>query len=171
MDRAPKLHKCPRCRKEYLSTINQRRCISSHLRGGGSAPRGGSIPGELQLQSLCGLGADASSIWGKLMSAWLGQFPDAAADQRSRRRFVHNLPCLPLIACLAPCADSSQLAAFWDGLEEGEKCAVMDLRTEHNGEHLMRQVSAPRASPEPRQPGLCDGREGRCQRMRQGPSQ
>lgn len=79
-DRAPKLHKCPRCRKEYLSTINQRRCISSHLRGASGASRRGSIP------------------------------------------------------------DSSQLATFWDGLEEGEKCAVVDLRTEHNGEHLMRQL-------------------------------
>ncbi|KAL4457297.1 hypothetical protein ABPG75_012162 [Micractinium tetrahymenae] len=79
-DRAPKLHKCPRCRKEYLSTINQRRCISSHLRGGGGGVRGGSIP------------------------------------------------------------DSAQLAAFWDGLDEAEKRAVMDLRTEHNGDYLMRQL-------------------------------
>lgn len=52
-------------------------------------------------------------------------------------------------ACPAQRADSSQLAAFWDGLDEGEKCAVMDLRTEHNGEHLMRQVRAVRTSPEP----------------------
>ncbi len=58
-DRAPKLHKCPRCRKEYLSTINQRRCISSHLRGGGSAPRGGSIPGE-EFKSL-------RRLWGSSM--------------------------------------------------------------------------------------------------------
>ncbi len=34
--------KCPRCRKEYLSTINQRRCIASHLgaSGGAKAARG-----------------------------------------------------------------------------------------------------------------------------------
>jgi hypothetical protein len=43
-------HKCPRCRKEYVSTINQRRCISSHL-GGASGLRGavqgvsGGMPG------------------------------------------------------------------------------------------------------------------------------
>lgn len=57
-DRAPKLHKCPRCRKEYLSTINQRRCISSHLRGASGASRRGSIPGE---QS-CGAEGLASSM-------------------------------------------------------------------------------------------------------------
>lgn len=48
--RGPTQHKCPRCRKEYVSTINQRRCISSHL-GGASGLRGavqgvsGGMPG------------------------------------------------------------------------------------------------------------------------------
>ena len=53
-DKAPVLHKCPRCRKEYLSTINQRRCISSHLgassgRAARSSSSSGGIPG------VCGL--------------------------------------------------------------------------------------------------------------------
>ena len=29
----PASYRCPRCRKEFLSTINQRRCIASHLGG------------------------------------------------------------------------------------------------------------------------------------------
>ncbi|PRW57832.1 hypothetical protein C2E21_3756 [Chlorella sorokiniana] len=41
--------KCPRCRKEYLSTINQRRCIASHLgaSGGAKAARGVADPKQL----------------------------------------------------------------------------------------------------------------------------
>ncbi|KAI3425730.1 hypothetical protein D9Q98_007706 [Chlorella vulgaris] len=52
--RGPTQHKCPRCRKEYVSTINQRRCISSHL-GGASGLRGavqgvsGGMPDAKQL--------------------------------------------------------------------------------------------------------------------------
>lgn len=38
---APKVQKCPRCSREYLSTINYRRCVASHLGASrGKAARG-----------------------------------------------------------------------------------------------------------------------------------
>ena len=40
----------------------------------------------------------------------------------------------------ATAADAKQLAAFWDGLGEAQRRAVMDCKAEHNGEHLYRQV-------------------------------
>lgn len=39
-----------------------------------------------------------------------------------------------------PPADSKQLAEFWDRLGEGEKREVMDLSSEPNSEHIVRQV-------------------------------
>jgi hypothetical protein len=50
-------HKCPRCRKEFLSTINQRRCLAVHLghkaQGAGAGAsgkaggtKGGAMPGK-----------------------------------------------------------------------------------------------------------------------------
>eukprot|EP00887_Chlorella_sp_A99_P007971 scaffold12.g7971.t1 len=47
----PASHRCPRCRKEFLSTINQRRCIASHLggkqtHGGGAAGAAGAAVGR-----------------------------------------------------------------------------------------------------------------------------
>ena len=47
-------HKCPRCRKEFLSTINQRRCLAVHLgaraggpggKAGGSGAKPATMPG------------------------------------------------------------------------------------------------------------------------------
>lgn len=63
---APKadLSKCPRCRKEYLSTINYRRCMSSHLGASGSkaAARGvaGASAGPLAGR---GLGLRGCGSW------------------------------------------------------------------------------------------------------------
>lgn len=47
--RPPTMHKCPRCSKEFLSTINQRRCMQRCLmERGGRAGRSGT--GETSLQ-------------------------------------------------------------------------------------------------------------------------
>lgn len=48
-----------------------------------------------------------------------------------------QLPPCPL---RMPPADSKQLAEFWDRLGEGEKREVMDLSSEPNSEHIVRQV-------------------------------
>lgn len=49
--------KCPRCRKEYLSTINQRRCIASHLGASGGAKAARGVAGaERSAVGRCGCG-------------------------------------------------------------------------------------------------------------------
>lgn len=45
--RPPALHKCPRCRRTYLSTINYRRCVASHLGASASGKAARGVAGGL----------------------------------------------------------------------------------------------------------------------------
>jgi hypothetical protein len=109
-----------------VSTVNQRRCISSHL--GASGTRG----------------AAHASATGAPPSSCL------PCDMRC----VHPAcprACLVLTVCVtlrtnlyavlfSPPADSKQLAEFWDGLGEAEKRDVMELGGEPNSEFIVRQA-------------------------------
>lgn len=102
----PATHRCPRCRKDFLSTINQRRCIASHLGGKQGGSSGGGAGG-----------------------------------------------------------DPSVLAAFWDSLEEGEQCEVLNVRAEQWGEHIAGQVEAAMLHRE--RPGLLQAMTDEQRRMHQ----
>lgn len=56
--------KCPRCRKEYLSTINQRRCIASHLGASGGAKTARGVAGACRLlwMTVAGRGGETGVV-------------------------------------------------------------------------------------------------------------
>lgn len=85
--RPPQLHKCPRCSREFLSTVNQRRCISSHLgaRGGGPKAARNAGPGARL----------AAGVRGAAKCAWLPPPLACRALLTARCPAAPALPALP----------------------------------------------------------------------------